>query len=435
MAKNAKKASKRFAKAQKKTTSKTYAKKRKAHQIASKEDVKASKRAARGAQGRSGQASRGERGEDDKLKGVETMDDLLQSDIFAGSDDEDEEGSDDDGDRENLLKKLQRLEGDLDGAGSDDDDDLGGESSDEEGGGELGGGGGSSSSKSRGGALDGDDGEEDAEVAQEDTFDAHQQELEQLKKSDPAFYQYLLENDQQLLDFRDFSAGMDDDDEPAAGAAEGSATGDAAKGGAADSSDSSTTQGVLTMERWELLASNAGAGKHSFPALRAVAGAFRSVVRILANVPDTGEQGAKTESKKAKMKRQDAEAQKQQGVFQIEDEAVHAKVMEWVFANVSGVLDHHLGAATAAAQGAGDKNAPKKRKLYDVAKSKKWQRIKAISRVFMALCQRQVLNEGLPIGTGRCGPQRQRFSSPICIPKLTDFLDGDAEFAEVQHFE
>lgn len=338
----AKKGTKNFNKAARKIGAKTFERRKKSHQIKKGNEVKASKKAARDAAASQQEKPPSKRS---TIDAIECVDDLLASDIFGGSDDEDEE----------------LVEDRLGSLGADEEEEDAGTSTSGRG----------SEEQAEGGGV----GQE--ELAEEDSIAQHQHQLDELREKDPSFFEFLLENDADLLNFAQEDAGGMEGEDEEFGRDEGE---DPPVVEGADGEKQPPTRaerlqgGTLTMERWELLANEAGT-KRSFPALRAVVGAFRSVVQSLAGEreaaavasPKEGEGDKKRAKKQAKKFRKQPQ---KRGVFAVEDPAVCQAVMTWTAANMERLLDFHA-------------KVPERAKVSDVTKTaKKWPRVQAIARIF-----------------------------------------------------
>ncbi|KAF4670529.1 hypothetical protein FOL47_001996 [Perkinsus chesapeaki] len=158
---------------------------------------------------------------------------------------------------------------------------------------------------------EGEENEGGSEEGQGDEADLHKKELEALKETDPEFYKFLQETDQDLLEF-----GHEDDD------------GSAAAPAGAKEAKPKAQAGVLTIERLNQLTEAAEGkkdGNKSLKALRAVLSAYRVASRM----------------SKGEAKEEDGEDGSLAAGVRIEDEAVFNAVLEWTLKNAPELLDHH----------------------------------------------------------------------------------------------
>mmetsp|Transcript_44464 Transcript_44464/g.96708 ORF Transcript_44464/g.96708 Transcript_44464/m.96708 type:complete len:838 (-) Transcript_44464:77-2590(-) len=293
--------------------------------------------------------------EEDKLDGIKSVDELLQSNIF--DEDEGAESGSDAGDAASEASSAGAFH-DVDGG--DDDDDAGIS------------------------ALD-----LDAVGAGA----AHEKELLAIKKADPAFYQFLIENDRQLLDFK-----APDAEEEEEGEAEEEKT-DGAKAAKAQE----PTARVLTSERLKTLQD---AAQESFTAFKAVLNAFHTAVRSIetgevksshgevddkqGDDGDSSDEDAAGGKKKGKKKKR----RKAKGVIQIEDETTFSAIIEWTIANAIGLLQKYAGElGDGSKKKKKDKGAWKKQKggggpgiggVLDPSHFTKWPRVKILASIFFS---------------------------------------------------
>ncbi|KAF4676084.1 hypothetical protein FOL46_007962 [Perkinsus olseni] len=164
------------------------------------------------------------------------------------------------------------------------------------------------------------DGEDDEEKtptedgANDDEAAAHKKELEALKETDPEFYKFLQETDQDLLEFGHGEETVEESSEKEE-----------------SKPKAKVDAGVLTMDRLNQLTEAAEGkkdGNKSLKALRAVLSAYRVASRM--SKGEAKEGGASEEGEES------AAA----GV-RIEDATVFNAVLEWTLKNAPELLDHH----------------------------------------------------------------------------------------------
>jgi len=281
------------------------------HKIEHRGKVKKSKETARHVV-KAAEESKKKQEEEEKIKKQKaSVDDLLECDFFQDSDEEGfKDVSDDDKDE-------------------DDDDEMEGFKK----------------------LVEDDDKDED-DVA----YDAkgHAAELAGLKDSDPSFYKFLQENDAGLLDF-DAAEGEVDDEEDEAGPQEHHD--DEEEKGEQKKKKKRGEESVLTAERFDHLVRSAEE-KKSFHALRVLFSAFRSSAQLaacaVAKVPEKpkemknvdknpGNKGNRKERQKQVKKSEELEKRQAKALIEIPDDEVMRRVIQWVCANASRLLEHHLG--------------------------------------------------------------------------------------------
>lgn len=283
-----KKKSKNKSKQDKRVTPKAKEKAKKAKQIEGGKRLRDSKRAAAAASGKADK--------DPDLKGISSVDELFASDIFE-----------------------EKPEGE-------DEEDSGSEGS------------------SAGGFRDVDDGDDDDEgldqdfeeaLGEDDGPESHEKELEAIKKSDPAFYAFLVENDKQLLNFKD--AAEDDEKDGEEAEEDGEKAGPEPAGAAR----------TVTVARIKKLQENA---RTSFTAFKALLTAYHSAIRSIESggagaamgeqddeEEDTGRRGKK--GNRSKNRRQKV----RESLMHISDEATFSEIIEWTVGNVIELLQHYGG--------------------------------------------------------------------------------------------
>lgn len=248
-----------------------------------------------------------------------------------------------------------------------------------------------------GGGMDIDD--EDLEgLDDEDAAARHESELKEIKKRDPEFYKFLVEQDRSLLDFRAEQVqgqGPEDDDEDEQEEDFAAVPSDATASG-------QVATRILTLERFKHLQACA---KDSFTSCKAVLNAYHQAVRSIGADSQLGEEGQEAmkeeESKEQQQgkgavpkkkekveKRRSAAALKRQqkNMLQIDSEATFSEVLEWSIGNMLSLLRHHGGEP-----GKADKKRKKKFEpgladrpegVFDPSQLERWNRVKVLSHVF-----------------------------------------------------
>lgn len=342
-----KKKSKNIAKAKARTSDKAKARVKKANQIQAGNKIKASKRSA---------AALSSSGNDDKLAGIDSVDDLFQSDIFEGDAEDDvdnglaREDASDAGSEDSSAGAFC----DVDGGGDDDDEGL----------------------------------PPDLEALGAGA--AHEQELLAIKKSDPAFYKFLVENDKQLLDFR---APDEEDDEE-----DGGDDKEKQKKKAKEKAAQENAARMVTMERMKTIQDNAFS---SFTAFKAALTAYHAAIRSIEggvgaavgeNADEAEEQEQPARGSRSKRRRKKAH----ESLMKINDEAVFSNVIEWTLTNIVDLLQKHGGEQQGGA--AGSRPRKKQRKgekdaawaegedgeemMIDPTKYSRWNRVKVMASIF-----------------------------------------------------
>ena len=157
-------------------------------------------------------------------------------------------------------------------------------------------------------------------MASSDGEDDFMQDMEKLRELDPEFYEYLQENDKQLLDFK---------------------TADDVNEAEADIDEASDKVQVLTRDKLDAMTTLASQGK-CFKTLRGILAAYRVAARM-----SSGSQ----ESSKVR----------------IDDVSVFNALLEWVLANVPSLIEHHAGS---------------RRKGEPISACAKWHRVKHVAHQF-----------------------------------------------------
>ena len=159
-------------------------------------------------------------------------------------------------------------------------------------------------------AIDGQiegDSEEDGSIT-----GAHKEDLDALASKDPEFYQYLKENDAELLDFdedRDLAGiQLSDEDEPSTKRKKGDTTTSAAK-----EKDEEAEVTMDLLEKWQ----TAMTAQHSLRAMREVVLAFRAAVHV-----------SEDDGKEYK--------------YSVADPDVYHKLLVITLKHVPDILAHHL---------------------------------------------------------------------------------------------
>eukprot|EP00929_Paragymnodinium_shiwhaense_P108410 TRINITY_DN74732_c0_g1_i1.p1 TRINITY_DN74732_c0_g1~~TRINITY_DN74732_c0_g1_i1.p1 ORF type:complete len:858 (-),score=226.29 TRINITY_DN74732_c0_g1_i1:114-2687(-) len=310
---------------------------KKAKQIEGGKKLRDSKRAAAVATGKADK--------DPELKGINSVDELFASDLFTDRP-EDEDKDADDVDDESSAGGFRDVDVD-----------------------------------------DGDDGADDldqdfeAELGDDGPV-SHEKELEAIRKSDPAFYQFLVENDKQLLNFKDTV----EEDEPA------EADGEDADQEAAPVPASSAR--FVTVDRVKKIQENA---KTSFTAFKALLTAYHSAIRSIESggagasmgqqdADDDEEDGPRAKrGNKSKRRRQKVK----ESLMHISDEATFSEIIEWTVGNIVELLQTYGGElkADGSKRGSGkskkDSEAGKEEKaVLDPTKYERWTRVKVLASIF-----------------------------------------------------
>jgi len=158
-------------------------------------------------------------------------------------------------------------------------------------------------------------------MASEDEDD-FMQDMDKLRELDPEFFEYLQENDRQLLDF---NAGDEEEDQPAE-----------------DSEEAATeTVQFLTRDKLNAMTAKASQGK-CFKTLRAMLAAYRVAARM-------------------------SSGPKESAKLRIDDVSVFNSVLEWVLTNVPSLIEHHAGS---------------RKKGEAISACSKWNRVKLIAHQF-----------------------------------------------------
>eukprot|EP00927_Polykrikos_kofoidii_P023431 TRINITY_DN21600_c0_g1_i1.p1 TRINITY_DN21600_c0_g1~~TRINITY_DN21600_c0_g1_i1.p1 ORF type:complete len:861 (-),score=234.49 TRINITY_DN21600_c0_g1_i1:205-2787(-) len=334
----------------KRVTPKAKQRAKKAKQIDKSNKLKASKRAAAAATGN----------KDAKVKDISSVDELLGA---LGEDIDDEAksncGASQDGSDSSSAGGFCEVDGDDDSAGGDLPVDLAG--------------------------LDDDDGDGGA---------SHEQELQEIKKRDPAFYKFLLENDRNLLDFTDPEGGDKDDD------AEKPGEDDEQEERGEDEAEAKVDAAhevarVVTVERVRTLQDNA---RNSFTAFKAVLTAYHAAIRSIEKLgaaADEEEDGDDRDDSKSRRRRKRAS----KSLMHIGDEATFSAIIEWTVANFTDLLEHHGGELRDGGKKGGgskrDKRWKKKGKkggeadaegdanlFLDPSKYTRWAKVKIMASIF-----------------------------------------------------
>lgn len=209
------------------------------------------------------------------------------------------------------------------------------------------------------------DGDEDVPLGPEDLKAltssegaAHEVELLKIKESDPAFYKFLLENDQQLLDFR---APEDQEEEP----------GEVEAAPEVKPKDDR----VMTLARFQRLQETA---RSSFTAFKATLSAYHAAVRSIegdaeAEDAEAGEADAEaTGGKEGAPKKR-----KRQTILRIADEATFSLILEWCLTNMLDLLQVYAGDLA---------RAKAKRKssddVLDPTAYSRWSRVKVLAQIY-----------------------------------------------------
>eukprot|EP00928_Gymnodinium_smaydae_P088585 TRINITY_DN72654_c0_g1_i1.p1 TRINITY_DN72654_c0_g1~~TRINITY_DN72654_c0_g1_i1.p1 ORF type:complete len:904 (+),score=285.79 TRINITY_DN72654_c0_g1_i1:120-2714(+) len=337
-----KKKSKNKAKQEARVTPKAKQRAKKAKQIEAGKRLKESRKAAAAATGAS-------KGSGDKLAGIDSVDDLFKSDVFA-------EGASDD---ESDAASAPDVGGGADAAGSDSEESSAGAFQDVDGG------------------SDGD-GPEPADLSalDDEPSASHEKELLAIKKSDPAFYKFLVENDRQLLDFRDPEAPAESEDD--AGEEDGeqeeaAATAKKRKAAeaeaAAKEAKKASAASTVTLERLKQLQ---GMARTSFTAFKAVLTSYHAAIRSIesggigAAAGDEEEAEQATKGTKSKRRRRKV----RESLMQITDESVFSAIIEWTLANIVELFELYAGDLASSAS------------ALDPTKYSRWPRIKVVASIF-----------------------------------------------------
>lgn len=188
----------------------------------------------------------------------------------------------------------------------------------------------------------------------------HKQELQAIKEKDPEFYRFLIEEDQQLLDFTaDADAESDEDDKD----------GERANVPDKEKEKSSESSRVLTLERFQQIQSSA---KTSMTAFKAVAHAYHLAVRSISAEEESKDQDK--DNKEDNMQRSSSStARRRRRSMTIDNEATFSAILEWGLENFLELLEHHAGA---------EGEAKDATRTHDATRLPRWKRVKVMSQIF-----------------------------------------------------
>lgn len=178
----------------------------------------------------------------------------------------------------------------------------------------------------------------------------HEDELQAIKEKDPDFYRFLVEEDQQLLDFTaDMEAESEDEkveiDEKAEKAPKEKSR-------------------LLTLERFEQIRSSA---TKSFTAFKAVINAYHLAVRSISS--EEREDAVKGDVEDDAVRPKRSNRRRWQSMT-IDSEATFSAILEWCLANFLGLLEHHSGSKA-------EDSA-----TVDPTRLPRWNRVKMVSQFF-----------------------------------------------------
>ncbi|CAE7342838.1 Noc2l [Symbiodinium natans] len=199
------------------------------------------------------------------------------------------------------------------------------------------------------------------------------------QEKDPEFYKFLVEEDQQLLDFTAdaVDAGSEGGEEEEA--VEEDQEDDEVDGAFVQEQSVSTSSAAarqLTLERFKQIELSA---PKAFTAFKAALNAYHTAVRSID--PDVE---AKDGDEEAPARRRAPKRKRSRGSLTIEDEATFSEVLEWCLGNALGLLKHYAGEELQASKG-------KKKKVqkdeagngyFDPTCLAKWKRVKVLCNIF-----------------------------------------------------
>ncbi|CAJ1363176.1 unnamed protein product, partial [Effrenium voratum] len=187
--------------------------------------------------------------------------------------------------------------------------------------------------------------------AQEAQEERHEDELQAIKERDPEFYKFLVEQDQQLLDFRD------DEGEPS------EAEGEGAEGHLVQSTK---TTRFLTLARFRQIE---GSAKASFSAFKAAANAYHLAVKSINQ--KEGEEGDEDQPERKKPRSENSVKKQKRYGLTIDSEETFSEILEWCLANFVDLLEHHA-----------EPEAKQRSPTPDPTHYSGWKRVKKMSQMF-----------------------------------------------------
>ncbi|CAJ1373530.1 unnamed protein product [Effrenium voratum] len=176
-------------------------------------------------------------------------------------------------------------------------------------------------------------------------------ELQAIKERDPEFYKFLVEQDQQLLDFRD------DEGEPS------EAEGEGAEGHLVQSTK---TTRFLTLARFRQIE---GSAKASFSAFKAAANAYHLAVKSINQ--KEGEEGDEDQPERKKPRSANSVKKQKRYGLTIDSEETFSEILEWCLANFVELLEHHA-----------EPEAKQRSPTPDPTHYSGWKRVKKMSQMF-----------------------------------------------------
>ncbi|CAE7288110.1 Noc2l, partial [Symbiodinium pilosum] len=205
----------------------------------------------------------------------------------------------------------------------------------------------------------------------------HVEELQAIKEKDPEFYKFLVEEDQQLLDFTADAADAASEEGEEEAVEEDKEEDEDEEDGTfvqEKATTSSSTARHLTLERFKQIENSAPL---AFTAFKAALNVYHTAVRSIDPDVEDGDDEAPARRRASKKKRS-------RGSLTIDDEATFSEVLEWCLSNVLGLLKHYAGDELQDKKGKNKKKGLKEEagdSYFDPTRLAKWKRVKALQHV------------------------------------------------------